>query len=88
MLQEGQGEISPPRQPLGSLRNLVKARFACYMVTDKILDPTTDEEVDLVKTIHFSEASEIDSDDDLDTCELSKARCMVTNTYLQRCVDQ
>ena len=58
------------------------------MVTDKILDPTTDEEVDLVKTIHFSEASEIDSDDNLDTCELSKARWMVTNTYLQRCVDQ
>lgn len=58
------------------------------MVTDKILDPTTDEEVDLVKTIHFREASEIDSDDNLDTCELSKARCMVTNTYLQRCVDQ
>ena len=58
------------------------------MVTDKILDPTTDEGVDLVKTIHFSEASEIDSDDNLDTCELSKARCMVTDTYLQRCVDQ
>ena len=58
------------------------------MVTDKILDPTTDEEVDLVKTIHFSEASEIDRDDNLDTCELSKARCTVTNTYLQRCVDQ
>lgn len=37
------------------------------MVTDKILDPTIDEEVDLVKTIHFSEASEIDSDDNLDT---------------------
>lgn len=58
------------------------------MVTDKILDPTTDEEVDLVKTIHFSEASEIDRDDNLDTCELSKARGTVTNTYLQRCVDQ
>ena len=58
------------------------------MVTDKILEPTTDEEVDLVKTVLFSEASEIDSDDNLDTCELSKARCMVTNTYLQRCVDQ
>ena len=58
------------------------------MVTDNILEPTTDEEVDLVKTVLFSEASEIDSDDNLDTCELSKARCMVTNTYLQRCVDQ
>ena len=58
------------------------------MATDKILEPTTDEEVDLVKTVLFSEASEIDSDDNLDTCELSKARCMVTNTYLQRCVDQ
>ena len=58
------------------------------MVTDKILDPTTDEEVDWVKTVLFSEASKIDSDYNLDTCELSKARCMVTNTYLQRCVDQ
>jgi len=35
------------------------------MVTDKLLDPTTDEEVDLVKTIHYSEAPEIDSDDTL-----------------------
>ena len=50
------------------------------MVTDKILDPTTDEGVDVVKTLHFSKASEIDSDDNLDTCELSKARCMVSNT--------
>lgn len=58
------------------------------MVTDKLLDPTADEEVDLVKTIHFSQASEIDSDDDMDACGLSKARCMVTNGYLQRCVDQ
>ena len=51
------------------------------MVTDKILDPTTDEGVDVVKTLHFSKASEIDSDDNLDTCELSKARCMVSNTW-------
>ena len=58
------------------------------MVSDKLLDPDNDKEVDLVKTIHFSEASEIVSDHNVNTCELSKARCTVTNTYLQRCVDQ
>lgn len=58
------------------------------MVSDKLLDPDKDKEVDLVKTIHFSEASEIVSDDNENICELSKGRCTVTNTYLQRCVDQ
>lgn len=52
------------------------------MVSDKLLDPDNDKEVDLVKTIHFSEASEIVSDDNVNICELSKGSAqLLTHTF-------